>query len=153
MDSFLEKTALNTKYVKVGSFVRLPLIKTQFGKEGQTYTKAIYEVVEISASKIWVRNIENGNELKRSYNVNQVQVVKPPKSVSPISDTDQINQAKSVVGIPATDQIDRAKTNMGIPIMDQIDQAKKQAAIERKIKRMGLEPNYSTEDRKTRRGK
>ena len=67
---------------------------------------------------------------------NQVQVVKP---------------AKSNVGIPILDQINQAKSVSPISDTDQINQAKKQAAIERKIKRMGLEPNYSTEDRKTRR--
>ena len=142
VDDFLEKTALNTKYVKVGSFVRLPQIKQQFGKEGQTYTKPIYEVVDLSASKIWVKNTENGNELKRSYNVNQVQVVKRPKSVLEIPRTDN---PEGALLIPRADS--------SIPIrIDHINAAKKQAAIERKLRREGIEANYSTEPRLTRSG-
>ena len=42
VDSFLEKTALNTKYVRVGSVVRLPLIKTQFGFDQNSYRIALF---------------------------------------------------------------------------------------------------------------
>ena len=57
---------VSNKDLKVGDFVRVPLIKRQFQKEGQNYSNKVYEVVHVGINKVRLKDND------KTYNINQL---------------------------------------------------------------------------------
>lgn len=81
---------VSTKKLNVGDYVRTPLIKKAFEKEGQRYSNQVYIVDSIGLNKVSIRNMD-GELVNKRYNINQL--LKVPKN-SVEGTTDKIQQAK-----------------------------------------------------------
>lgn len=90
-DTFINSLEeVSTKDLNTGDYVRLPLIKKAFEKEGQRYSNKVYTVDKIGINKVSIRDMD-GHLLGKRYNINQL--LKVPKS-SIEAKTDKIEEAK-----------------------------------------------------------